>query len=88
MGVRKNPADITTPQINSVSLNFTFKTDRGSAMPKTRSNSSARTKGKRRIVVGGMNWNAAMKIPSTANSQTSIIADVIPALKPGIDLGK
>ncbi len=57
-------------------------------MPKTRTNSRARIKGKRRIVIGGVNWKATMKMPSTANSKISIIAAVTPALKPGIDLGK
>ena len=74
--------------MNSVSLNFTLRTDRGRAIPKTRRNSKAKIKGKSRIVIGGVNCSTTIKIPRTINSKISIIDAVIPELMPGIDLGK
>ena len=57
-------------------------------MPITRTNNKPRTKGRRRIVIGGANWKITIKNAKTISSIISVIEAVIPALIAGTDLGK
>ena len=51
----KNPTCKITAQMNCVSLNRTFNTDKGRERPKTRMNSRNKTNGNKMMVDGGTN---------------------------------
>jgi hypothetical protein len=88
MGVKKNPADRTTVQMNSASLYFTFKTERGKDIPRINKNPSKKIGIKRIIVLGGIKPNITINIPRTTNSVISKIDAVIVELMAGKDRGK
>ena len=88
MGVRKNPACMTIGQILCKSLKKTFVTESKNEIPKTKINKIIIGIGAKKMVIGGINWNATIKIPKTINSRHNIRKDVKTELRTTISLGK
>ena len=74
--------------MNSISLYFTFKTDKGSEIPKIIASIIRNTSGNRIMVSGGVYPKIIIKIPKIPNSIINIMDADKQALIAGIDLGK